>query len=60
MSLIYSRTRAPVAEVADLAVDVVVGADGEDGDVEVALAVSARQALLVIDLVVDVDLLGLK
>ena len=43
-----------------LAVEVVVGADGEDGDVEVALAVGARQALLVVDLVVYVRLLGLK
>ena len=45
---------------ADLAVDLLVGADAHEGDVEVALAVAAGQALLVVHLVVDVHLLGLK
>ena len=43
-----------------LAVDVVVGSDGEDGHVEAAAAVGARQALLVVHPVVDVHLLRLK
>ena len=43
-----------------LAVDVVIGADGEGGVGEAALAVAAGQALLVVHLVVDVHLLGLK
>ena len=43
-----------------LAVDVVVWSDGEDGHVEAAAAVGARQALLVVHTVVDVHLLRLK
>ena len=43
-----------------LAVDVVVWSDGEDGHVEAAAAVGARQALLVVHTVVDVHLLRLQ
>ncbi len=45
---------------ANLAVDVVVGSDSQDGHVDVALAVGAREALLVIKLTLDHHLLGLS
>lgn len=45
---------------ADLAIDIIVRPDGHYGDVNRPAAVAARQALLVINPALDVDLLGLK
>ena len=47
-------------ETADAAVDVVVGPDGQDVDVDAPLAVLATQAVLVVNPSLDVYLLGLK
>ena len=46
-------------EAADPAVDVVIGANGQDVDVDAPLAVLARQAVLVVNSPLDVDLLCL-
>ena len=58
--LTASRTRAPVAEVADLAVDVVVGALDAVEVVELRLALAAREALLVVQPALRVHLLSLE
>ena len=53
-------TRSPVAEVADLAVDVVVGALDAVEVVELRLALAAREALLVVQTALRVHLLRLE
>ena len=46
-------------EAADPAVDVVVGTDGQDVDVDASLAVLAGQAVLVVNPALNVDLFSL-
>ena len=59
-NLYHSPTRSPVAEVADLAVDVVVGPLDAVEVVELRLALAAREALLVVQTALRVHLLRLE